>query len=55
MVDIDEVASDIDDLSTSVDELIEAAGKTEKPALDKLQDALKAARNASDEVEETKQ
>jgi hypothetical protein len=47
---LDEVAGDLDDLSIEVDELKEQPAGPGRESLDKITDALEAARDAVDEI-----
>jgi hypothetical protein len=47
---LDEVAGDLDDLSIEVDELKEQPAGADRESLDKITDALNAARDAVDEI-----
>jgi hypothetical protein len=47
---LDEVAGDLDDLTIEVDELKEQPQGADRGSLDKIADALDAARDAVDEI-----
>jgi hypothetical protein len=47
---LDEVAGDLDDLSIEVDELKEQPAGADRERLDKITEALNAARDAVDEI-----
>jgi hypothetical protein len=47
---LDEVAGDLDDLSIDVDELKEQPAGADRQSLDKIANAIEAARDAVDEI-----